>query len=518
MKRIIAIASSILFLVSVAQPASADDAYLPEEVFMEGESTVFSVSEEGTGGLSTSVLVADREGRGKGYGSWNCDSVTDPACDVPKKAEQLWGATVFGICETDADVNCVEAFEIALPGQEMQSATFVEQPGGITIPPNEKIGYPGGETPTLWSAPHAPTESGATEYMVNFRVGGSYDPRYSKSWRYGGVTVNVIPYKIVTGDYKEPTQGGKLEEDGTSHYGLGGSITECIWTDAGRCGRQQDLVEGTKIKVVVRAAKEIGGWFRGRMKDPIINISSHNATHNRIAVQAEAVTIQKLAYVTKNEDMTAKEKEFLSQSSGPAKYGRGSWWPASYRGIFDYIKYFSKKVNDTAAGTNVVWSFGSVDSGRGSQCLSDSDRVLGFVTTNAMGFDGASPSYKNGMLSYNLGGLHFNPDGETEFLGVYDLVMRADVARCLYGFNKAPVGASITISGEGDKNIATTVVGEKNGWLKLAAYGFTFSNKTIKVKLTQKKTTITCVTTKKPIKTKKVTGYSPKCPTGYKKK
>jgi hypothetical protein len=31
------------------------------------------------------------------------------------------------------------------------------------------------------------------------------------------------------------------------------------------------------------------------------------------------------------------------------------------------------------------------------------------------------------------------------------------------------------------------VVGEKNGWLRLAAYGFTFSQKTIKVKITQKK-------------------------------
>jgi hypothetical protein len=401
----------------------------------------------------------------------------------------------------------------------MQAATFVEQPGGIVIPPNEKIGYPGGETPTLWSAPHAPTASGSTEYMVNFRVGGSYDPNSSKLWRYGGVTVNVIPFRTLTGDqYVEPSQGGRVEEDGTSHYGLGGSITECIWTDSGRCGRQLDFVEGTKVKVVVRAAKEIGGWFRGRMKDPIINVSAHNATHNRIAVQAEVVTIQKLAYVTKNEDMTDKEKYYLSQSSGPAKYGRGSWWPASYNGIFDYIKYFSKKVKDTSAGNNVVWSFGSVDSGRGSQCLSDNDRVLGFVTTNALGFDGASPAYKGGLLSYNLGGLHYNPDGETEFIGVYDLVMRSDVARCLYGFNKAPVSATITISGEGDKNIATTVVSEKNGWLKLAAYGFTFSNKTVKVKLTQKKTTITCVLKTNSKKTKKVTGFSPKCPTGYKKK
>jgi hypothetical protein len=95
--------------------------------------------------------------------------------------------------------------------------------------------------------------------------------------------------------------------------------------------------------------------------------------------------------------------------------------------------------------------------------------------------------------------------------------MRSDVARCLYKFSKAPVSATITISGEGDKNIATTVVSERGGWLKLAAYDFTFSQKTIKVKLTQKKqTTITCVAPGK--KSQKVTAAKPKCPKGFKKK
>jgi hypothetical protein len=43
------------------------------------------------------------------------------------------------------------------------------------------------------------------------------------------------------------------------------------------------------------------------------------------------------------------------------------------------------------------------------------------------------------------------------------------------------------VNDKGAKTTATTVVSEKNGWLKLAAYGFTFSKKTIKVKITKKK-------------------------------
>jgi hypothetical protein len=73
----------------------------------------------------------------------------------------------------------------------------------------------------------------------------------------------------------------------------------------------------------------------------------------------------------------------------------------------------------------------------------------------------------------------------------------------------------VSVTGEGDKKIATTVVGEKNGWLKLSAYGFTFSQKTIKVKLVQPKTTVICASKSDLTRTKKVTAVAPRCPSGY---
>jgi hypothetical protein len=70
-------------------------------------------------------------------------------------------------------------------------------------------------------------------------------------------------------------------------------------------------------------------------------------------------------------------------------------------------------------------------------------------------------------------------------LGTYDLLIDSEIARCLYGFTSAPVSATVTIVGTGDQNVATTIVSEQDGWLKLAAYGFTFSEKEIQVKITQ---------------------------------
>jgi hypothetical protein len=117
--------------------------------------------------------------------------------------------------------------------------------------------------------------------------------------------------------------------------------------------------------------------------------------------------------------------------------------------------------------------------------------------------------------------------------------MRSDVARCIYKFSKAPINATISItSADGTPQIATTVIGERNGWLYLQAKNFEFSAPIIKAKLTQevvveptptaaatapstpkpavaRKVTITCVKGKT---SKKVIAVKPKCPTGFKKK
>ena len=75
---------------------------------------------------------------------------------------------------------------------------------------------------------------------------------------------------------------------------------------------------------------------------------------------------------------------------------------------------------------------------------------------------------------------------QSQFLGSYDLALRSDIARCLYGFTSAPISATIEVVSQfGEKQVAVTTVNEKNGWLYLSAKGFTFSSPTVSVKLTQ---------------------------------
>jgi hypothetical protein len=154
-----------------------------------------------------------------------------------------------------------------------------------------------------------------------------------------------------------------------------------------------------------------------------------------------------------------------------------------------------------------------------NKCFTGAPGLKGIVTTNSTAYSAGPPEFKDGFLNYKVSSPHFQPDGKTPFKGNYNLVMRSDVARCLYGFTSAPISAVISVlSSEGSNDVATTVTGEKNGWLSLSANNFQFSAPTIQVKLTQeapKKSTITCVKGKT---SKKVTAVNPTCPTGYKKK
>jgi hypothetical protein len=165
------------------------------------------------------------------------------------------------------------------------------------------------------------------------------------------------------------------------------------------------------------------------------------------------------------------------------------------------------------------------------KCSASNNALSGIVTTNALTYSAGPPSYdkSTGSLNFKVASPHYEADGKTEALGSYDLALRSDVARCIYGFSKAPISAEISITSlDGEKKVATTLVNERNGWLYLSAKGFTFSSPVINIKLTQEAVVVPAPSATKAAskvvkitctkgKTKKVvSGIMPVCPKGYK--
>lgn len=512
-----ALASAVIFglLVFGVSPASATDAYNPDLTPTPDGKATFLVGEDGAA-IHYSTILA-----GKGNGpQWTCESITDQECNS-SKAEYIAANSILKVCSSAADRNCVVRLELAGEDGIFQPATYVRNAIGMNFSAHGGTGFMGATTPSLWSAPGVPSLSGTTDYAVIVRA------ENHMNWSTGqfetkGLIASVVPYRALQGDYKSPYQfTTDTTHRGERGFAVGGHGYECAWVEDGTCGVLQDFAPNTRVKLTVRISDDVGGWFKGRIKNPLIAVNRSVSGMNDITVEAAPAEVSRMVYQTNLESLTATERKYAMDNGIAGRWNKSirTWSRAGDAVSFGYVNYLRRKVLDVTTGTNTIWNFTSSKQESSNPCLNDTSQVQGIVTTNAMVYDGGIPQFRNGFLNYQVAGLHYQPDGISKVEGSYDLVMRSEVARCLYGFPRTPLSATISVVGGGSKTIATTIVSEKNGWLKLAAYGFTFSKKTIRVKVTRAKpVAITCVSRTDSSKTRVVKALKPKCPKGFKKR
>jgi hypothetical protein len=451
-------------------------------------------------------------------------------CSLDANQAFFYSNSVLPYCESISQNDCIEAVSFGTSEDtQLKNAKFVRQIAGqtypeITIP---SFLYKAG-TVSVWEMDGLPHSQGGIKYAVQVNAEASFDPN-NKKFNTFGVSASIIPISdragagYITSNLQQGEEAVPSGKRGT--IGGWGMTAGCAFTEENYCAAIQDFTEGSKFSLTIRASNQITGWFKGRIQKPQVSITKFSETNNKITMTAEPVAVPRLAALVTPENTTARGKELLEASmiSGKRELFKGETLRNTNpdNGVaLEWVEEFRAAAKDTAAGISTLWTFATLAGGEENHpCFTDKSRVIGVVTTNATALSRGTPEFSKNMLTYKVAGLHYAPDGKTLNEGTYDLVMRSDVARCLYGFSKAPISATVSVVGEGGENkVATTVVREKDGWLQLAAYGFTFSSPTISVKLTQaapKKTTITCVKGKV---TKKVTAAAPKCPTGYKKK
>ncbi|NCA18285.1 MAG: hypothetical protein EBR76_00710 [Actinobacteria bacterium] len=196
-----------------------------------------------------------------------------------------------------------------------------------------------------------------------------------------------------------------------------------------------------------------------------------------------------------------------------------------------------ENMNDKAVATPSQWSLRSIDSGD-NKCFSSVNKVVGIVQTNATMYLSGPPSFNSveGSLDYKVAGPHFQSDGSLN-QGTYDLLIKKDVAQCIYGFDKAPTKATVSVlSADGKETAQTVTLSESDEWVKLRAAGFTYSAPVLRVKLEREqiaaapvattnsavnlpvptKKILKVITCMKGTKTRYLEGKKPKCPKGYK--
>ena len=343
-----------------------------------------------------------------------------------------------------------------------------------------------------------------------------------------------------------PVDGGRGGMDRLSDGTL------CIAADTNVCNKVVAMPEDYRFGLSIRFAKPVNGWFHGRFFQPNVEISQ-SKNGQIVSIEAAPVRVSSLDFIVPKNEIVEPVKKLIfngkgwGHSGGPDS-GIRITEDLSNSKTFDLIRLFAPMYKDKATQTESSWSFKTLTENGDSpvsRCTASSTSLAGLVTTNALSYSAGAPTFNRstGTLEYQVASPHLEANGQIA-LGTYDLALRSDIARCIYNFSNAPIKAEVSITGDdGEKRVATTVVNEKDGWLYMSAKGFTFSAPKIQVKISQEapakveevktttevvkttaavtpkvvvaKKSITCVKGKI---TKKITGSSPKCPTGFKRK
>ncbi len=519
LRGIVATFLAALLAIGAVQPANAVDAYTPGSI-PQKEGHIDIVLDDGVyKGLNATIKVWKIFERWEnGFSNMTietgCEALDQAPCDLSKVGDPDYHFSAemnMPICESATQEFCIDGLQIYQTGSEPVNATFIGYGGGPSVTPNQKLKLPGGKPIALFqgSVNHA---GGANTYAL--QANGQFEYDYdAKVFDFTNLSVAVIPYEERFSTVVQPPRYIDTGNGNKSLATFGGD--GYIWSDTGKYGFIQDFAPETRVKLKLRVPNQIKGWLKGRVTEPEFSSTRFSRTANLVTLDASPVVVPRLRVLATDAQRTPMMKKYQMWSDGRPQSTNGMFATAEGNEAINWVNDLKGVAKDTAAGQSSVWQYEATKWGTGD-CDAKASGISGIVFTNAMAYAGNAPQLKRGFLDYKVAGFHYLPNGE-EAIGSYDLIMNSDVARCLYGFSKAPVSATITISGEGDKNIATTVVTEKNGWLKLGAYGFTFSAKTIKVKLTQpKRTTITCVAPGK--RNVKVTAANPKCPKGFKKR
>ena len=505
-----------------------------------------------------------------------CRSAADARCigrDLRYKA-------VVPKCLTANDVNCTEDFGIIDSAGSKVSANFgrffpLKAMNEFSGDPSHNI--PDGVAGSLYNLPQA-THDGGDKYYVSVILSGNV-------WGAGKssqpeLNVRITPVKLEQSNYYARSNDSEGAGWASSKDAYSGEVRwghrdsgwlgdqYCVASSAQEklCAQKYAFPAATRFYVTVRVSQLPVGWMHGRISSPDIEIMT-GSSYSKIEIQGNPIAVPAVYKMYRYPEMPSALKAMYDVEKGgykpdcptDAKYCAGGRsfastdpmgrnviiapdaWQASG---MEQLKLWLPYVNDKATALLSFWSartLGAQEMNGANRCFSDSTKLTGIVSTNSTQYSAGPPAFNqtDGTLDYKVASPHYGTTGDV-FKGTYDLVMRSAVARCIYGFSKAPINATLSItSSDGTPQLTTTVIGEKNGWLYLQAKNFEFSAPTIQAKLTQeaevvvtptptptptpsasakpvaKAVTITCIKGKT---SKKVTAVKPKCPAGYKKK
>ena len=575
-KKLSAVFLSAVVLAGIAIPATGAD--IPDEQYvleLPADSPnifpTYGISANGLGEYPTNInyLVAKKsDGNQLGVSAVTgvsfCTSLSDAACA---------GASIFqykaqlGLCATPDSTDCISDITVkSQDGTNLEIAAKDSFPGQRAgdFKGDPTAGLPGGGSAPLITIPGLP-HAGGDKYLVVVTADGYRLPNSNK-FDSPNIKASIYAVKVESKNNSLPGIQTSLNWYNKLDLNLGAwtnPTVACPIYSSTECAQPYSLPLNAQFGFKLRLSNPVKGWLHGRMDGVSSEITLDSSGNQVVSIQGNPILVPSAYAWMKKSEVTKPMADFYAkvrQPVGGAGFGctndptggaatngcDSKFWVSVLRFLrpdqesMDEFLAWMPSLKDKASKAPTIWRWETMGSdGTSDACYRNTSNLSGFVSTNATQYLSGPPVFNKSeeSLDYKVAAPHYLPDGK-EFLGSYNLVINAQVARCLYGFTDAPIQATVSVtSSDGQARVATTSLVEKGGWLKLSANGFTFSNPIVKVKLSQekpvvvatptptpsasvapvviKKTSITCIKGKT---SKKVTAVNPKCLTGYKKK
>ena len=481
--------------------------------------------------------VSTLRARYKGTAGWwkGCSSISTEPC---ASADEVAFSATLQPCALKSDIDCILEFGVIDDAGSKNPASYTNrfpQTGLNDFPANQSIGLPEGGPAGIWTVP-GPGLPISQKHMVRAVVSGTAVP--GKKVSFDNFFASISPVEVVSmpcgeddwsrgtgcrvGDYEDvPANHGGEEgwwgysDDYGSRHGF-----DCVLSgnfDASslraECAQRKALSKDVKYFLSVRLSQVVPGWMHGRMSDPTVSIAKISGVSEGavVSISGNPVSVPSIVVDKQFSELPTHLQDSYRSNGGWPRTGGGYWDPAGGGTNEDPSDPYARNrrslpspygldslseldawlpvVNDTAIADPSTWTLRSLESSFGQQfgCPTEKNTVSGIVTTNATVYKAETPDFdaNTQSLQYTVSAPHYMSSGEV-FRGAYSLIIRSDLARCIYRFSSAPLKATIEVFDSGSEKIsAVTNVSEKNGWIKLSATGFTHSTPTIRAKFKQ---------------------------------
>lgn len=474
-----------------------------------------------------------------------CTSVQDPACS---QFPGRYISAKYPYCSEKGSVICIKSFWAVLPDGKRVEARFVREldPGTpVRFPDEPRYGIPRTSGDSLFefvdeTGKPVLTHTGGTFFALRTSLIGTFGSgAYDFEGSIFAVSIKqTANSKVNFRGYTSTATGAGYSQSWDSPV-----TNDCVVVGVNTCGVPFPLPLDVRFGVQMQSTVFPIKWLHGRLDDPVIN-SVFNTKVYQMTLEAKPIKSPVLSGITRFSQLTPKlQNRYSSIVEDDKKDPKGrilidDLTPArgdySLAALKDWLEYLP----DKAQALPTAWSIRTISvsdlatSKFPTKCLSLDENIAGLVTTNATAYSSGPPKFdsSSASLEYQVAAPHFEKDGTTPFKGSYDLAIRSDVARCIYGFTNAPIQATVSVvSSDSDPKLVTTTFKEAAGWVNFSARNFEFSTPTIVVKMTQQTPAVAPTLAPKKVApkarakvclnakgvTKSVAASSP-CPKGYK--